>query len=178
MRELDDRQFVLEFGVRRSVRYHARRRRHFDRLHRFTTFVALIFGSATFAALLGAFGQGKGENAALVFATVVTVTSALDLVIGSATRARDHHEFERRWIRLEQLIARAGDYDDAALSEFVEMRLEIEADEEPPLRVLDLLCHNELMRAEDRYDDLYRVGWAQKVLSQWVDFRADSIQRA
>ncbi len=59
-----------------------------------------------------------------------------------------------------------------AYAEFCEKRLEIEAEEEPPLRVLDVLCHNEQVLAEGR-GQLYEIGPNQKLLSQWTDWRAN-----
>jgi len=164
----------LLFGVRRSVRYHARRRRHFDRFHRCVTFLALLFGSATFAALIG---KLESEWIALGASAIVAISAALDLVIGSTTRARDHHDFERKWIALERELIRAGDYDAEKQAVFIEKRLAIEAEEEPPMRVLDILCHNELVRSMNRDDDRYKVGPLQRMLSQWIDWRPDTVEK-
>jgi len=168
--DLETRRDRLVFGVRRSVRYHARRRRHFDNLNRFTVFFTVILGSATFASL-----QTNSDYTWLApwFGATVTIISAFDLVMGHAIRAREHRDFERRWIRLEREIVRAGTYDDGTYSQLCEQRLEIEADEEPPLRVLDILCHNEQALAEGLNDEVYRVSFIQRWLSQWMDWRAD-----
>jgi len=170
---LERRRFLLLFGVQRSIRYHARRRSHFDQLNRMTVLISLLFGSATFAALLGKLG---GDAAVLWFAGVVTVASAIDLVLGSSVRARGHHDFERRWTALEQELVRVGEYDDARLREFLEKRLSIEADEEPALRVLNIMCHNELTRAIGSNGPFYKVGWLRRALSQWYDLQPDSIK--
>jgi hypothetical protein len=59
----------------------------------------------------------------------------------------------------------AGDYDATALAAFTARRLEIEADEPPILKVLDSVCHNELLRAMG-YDksEFYRIGVVQRML--------------
>ncbi len=170
MNDLAEKRDCLLFSVRRSTRYHARRRRHFDRLNRFTIFSSVLLGSATFASLQGGIFP---EWLAPYFAALVTFFAALDLAFSHAVRARDHHDFERRWIALEREIVRAGDYDDPTYAALCEKRLVIEADEEPPLRVLDVLCHNEQALADGRSDDLYKVTRMQRLLSQWTDWRAD-----
>ena len=169
----------LLFGVRRSIRYHARRRRHFDRLARTSVFLSLVFGSATFAALLGVISkdQATSQHLAAIFALVVTVVSAVDLVLGSALRARDNHDLEREFSALEREILLAEKIDAPTLAKLTAKRLEIEEKEEPPLRVLDTLCHNELVRAMGYDEATYtkRVSWLQRALANWVDFMPDSI---
>lgn len=129
-----------------------------------------MLGSATFASLQGAI---LPPYLAPYFAAFVTLFAALDLTLSHAVRARDHHDFERRWIALEREIVRDGEYEEAKYAELCEKRLVIEADEEPPLRVLDVLCHNEQALAEGRPDDRYEVSWLQRLLSQWTDWRAE-----
>lgn len=170
MQDLAEKRDCLLFSVRRSTRYHARRRKHFDRMNRFTIFSSVMLGSATFASLQGAI---LPPYLAPYFAALVTFFAALDLAFSHAVRARDHHDFERRWIALEREIVRAGEYDEPKYAELCESRLSIEADEEPPLRVLDVLCHNEQALADGRSDDLYKVTWMQRRLSQLMDWRAD-----
>jgi hypothetical protein len=172
---LAQRRDDLLFGVRRSVRYHARRRALFDRLHRAGALASLLAGSATFLAVLGKLG---GAEWVLWYSGAVVVLSAADLVLGFSSRARGHHDFQRRWLALEREITGAGEYDDERLADFTKRRLLIEEDEEPVLRVLDVLCHNELARAMGREDALYDVGPIQRLLAQWWDWRPDSIKRA
>jgi hypothetical protein len=173
--DLKDRRHKLLFGVQRSVRYHARRRAHFDRINRATVALSLMFGSATFATLLG---NLAGRTLLLALAAIVTALSALDLVLGTERRAREHHDFERRWITLEREMIRAGDCGAEQLAEFEDRRLSIEADEEPPLRILDVLCHNELVRATQSNGTQYKIGPIQRMLAQWIDWRPDSIKRS
>ena len=55
-------------------------------------------------------------------------------------------------------------------------RLDIEIEEPPPLRILDLICHNELCRAMG-YDESHQVKikWYQRILCQIVDLGEYSV---
>lgn len=172
MPDLRSRRYTLLFSVQRSQRYHSRRRRHFDRLHKAITVITLVSGSGAFLAWMVDLGVAVGTLSALV-----AILSAIELVAGTSARARDHHEFERRWVELEQEIQKAGDYDEAKYADLNTRRLSIIADEAPVLRVLDVLCHNELIRALGREGQGYdwQVGPIQRICAQWFDWRPDSI---
>ena len=68
---------------------------------------------------------------------------------------------------------------EARLAEFAARRLAIEADEPPVLRVLDALCHNELVTALG-LDDAERAAVTplQRWLAPLVDVRPDRLRRA
>lgn len=163
----------LLFGVRRSIRYHSRRRMFFDRWQTVTSAVSVVFGSATVVTILGA----NSPKFAVMAAVVVTLASAVDLVVGTAKAARDHSDLAKRFISLEQAINGTQELDERTITQLENSRLDIEKDEPPVLRVLDTLCHNELMRAMG-YDhhDFKRVAWYQRFFAQFFDFREYSIQ--
>lgn len=156
----------LLFGVRRSIRYHVRRRMFFDRLNLTASAVSVIFGSAAMVAMLNDLGRGWVTAAA----AVVTVFATINLVVGSARMARLHADLARRFVELEQQIVLADAAAASAVSRFTATRLGIEAEEPPVLRVLDSLCHNELMRAMGYPSgSLLRIRWHQRLLAQIVD---------
>ena len=163
---MNDSLHDLLFGVRRSVRYHVRRRMFFDRLNLFASAVSVVFGSAAMAALLGELGRGWVAAAA----GVVTVVSAVNLVVGAARMARLHADLARRFIELDKRIVTLGAAAAEQMPEWQAARLTIEAEEPPVLRVLDTLCHNELMRAMGYPASQWiRVAWHQRLLAQFVD---------
>ena len=146
----------------------------FDRLHTITSALGVVFGSATILAVL----TEAGHRYAVIAAAVVTVFSALDLVIGTDRSARLHQDLMRRFITLEKRMVNIGATGPTIhdVKNFIGERLDIEADEPAVLRVLDALCHNELCRAlgrEAKY--MARVAWYQKLLAQFVDLFPDSI---
>ena len=163
----------LLFGVRRSVRYHMRRQRFFERWHLVTSAIAVIFGSATVTMLLTDLGRWWIAGAAVI----ITVFSAVDLVVGTSKAARLHNDLARRFISLEKEITTVADATDEDVRRFTSGRLEIEADEPPILRVLDALCHNELMRAMGYPEaKMAQVGPLQRALAQFLDWGAHRIQ--
>lgn len=171
MDQLGRKYHDLFFGVRRSIRYHTRRRAFFDTCHTVVNFIGVVFGSATILGVLGTMGQGWTIGAAVI----VTVSSALDLVIGTAGKARVHHDLARRFIELEKQML-VGEQSEENLVRFTNERLTIEADEPPVKRVLDLLCHNEQARAEG-YDPKHfvKVPFYQRWLAQFVDIGQDNL---
>jgi hypothetical protein len=164
----------LLFAVRRSIRYHSRRRMFFDRLHTITSAVGVIFGSATILAVL----TEAGHPYAVLAAAVVTIFSALDLVIGTDRSARLHQDLARQFINLEKrMLSLAADPTAQDLKYCTGERLDIESDEPPVLRVLDVLCHNELCRAMGRERaHMAKVAWYQRLFAQLIDVRPDSLR--
>ena len=164
----------LLFGVRRSIRYHVRRRSFFDFFHRFTNAIGVIFGSATLFTLL--------NKTDLLYPTVaaafVTVFSTIDLVVGTATKARLHDDLCRQFIELErQMELAARPIDAQSLAKFTARRLEIEADEPPVHRVLDMMCHNELARAMgSERSHFARIRFYQRWLAHFFDVQDHNIK--
>jgi hypothetical protein len=168
-----DELHELLFGVRRSIRYHNRRRRFFDGFDKLAKVLSVIGGSAAVAAVVGSF-----HWAAVALSTMVAVTSAFSLVVGPAQGARLHAELAKRFATLEHDIVRSKQPNADRLNDFVAERLLIEADEPPPMRVLDTLCHNELCEAMG-YDacHFYKVGWFQAVFAQILDLWPSKIKK-
>jgi len=162
--------YGLQFDVRRSIRYHQRRRRFFDGVDTLANMLSVIFGSAVIYGILAANFQAL----ALASAALVTVVATINLVVGSNRKAWLHADLARRFVELErQLLAEP---DAQALRQARAVRLAIEADEPPILRVLDSLCHNEVLRAQGQ--DTHSVGpisgW-QRLLAHVFDWQAQRI---
>lgn len=163
MNELTDGWFGLRWGVERSIRYHARREGYFGVLHRITSFVGVISGTAAAAALLK-----DREEWALAFTVFIAVVSGLDLVIGFSSMERKHQELRGRFCDLMSKLE--GVPNDAVLLAGKCERTSIEKDEPAVFRALDLTVHNELMRArgykqtDEKYrEDFHAVGWFKRL---------------
>ena len=142
--EMTDAQYALYFDVRRSIRYHDRRSAFFERMHQLTgVLTVLLAGSVLFDI------ARPGDNPAwlLALAAIAALFSAFDIVIGYAAKAGQHRDLKARFAALEIAIV-TGNADAATWQAHHTERLRIEQDEPPIYRALDLLCHNELMRAE------------------------------
>ncbi|EMK0351711.1 hypothetical protein V8J08_003984 [Citrobacter amalonaticus] len=164
----------LLFDIRRSVRYHNRRRAFFDRLDQTTNVLSLVFGSA---AIYGVLAQNYAALA-LISAAVVTIFSAINLVVGSSQRARAHFDFARKFFDLEQKMILAPEVSEECLRTITAERLSIEKDEPPVLRVLDSICYNEQILSMDYpKDQMVAVGFWQRLLSPVMDFQASKLRQ-
>ena len=165
----------LLFGVRRSVRYHARRERFFDGAHNLGALAAAVAGSAAVAALLGELDPALTTAAVAVTA----VAGACELVFRTARAARLHNDLARDFIALEKELVVAGeDLPAAELRALEAARLDIEAREPPPLRVLDAMCHDELVTALGIEDaERSNLTWWQRRLAPFVDVGAHRLRK-
>lgn len=133
------------FGVRLSIRYHARRVMFYDRWNALVTGASALFASAASVTLL----TSVDPKWAALIAAVVAFLQVADLVVGTSRLARTHDQIYRRFIELEKRINLLSP--NATTQDILTItneRLSIEADEPPTLRNLTLMCRNELLRAE------------------------------
>lgn len=157
--------YSLLFDVRRSARYHNRRRAFFDRLNLTSNAVSTIFGSAAVATALTQAPNSSGLVTASI-AAVVSAVSAVNLVVGSARMARTHQDLAKRFIDLEAAMVKAPDETKEQLRQFTVERLRVEQEEPPVMRNLDTLCHNELLTAMGHPEEEHYV------LTWWQGFLA------
>lgn len=159
---LDERTYALLFAVRRSVRYHERRRRFYEAWNTATVAGGVLGGSVAATAVLA----GWGEWSAAVAASVA-VLSALDLAVGTGRRADRHGDFMRRFIALERQFAHGGNLEDDEYRKAVRERLAIESSEPPVLRLLDVLCHYEVLRSVGG-NPPPKMPWWRRKLAPWL----------
>ena len=160
---LDDRTYDLLFGISRSVRYHNHRRRFYEVWNSLTVTVSVVGGSGAVLAFLG----GPHSEVAAALAALVALAGALDLCVGTARCANQHADLARRFIGLEQRFSHGRSLTDAEHEELTRSRLEVEATEPPPLRLLDAICHYELLRALGDERQPPRIPWHRRVLANW-----------
>lgn len=170
--QIDIRWHELLFGVRWSVRYHMRRQQFFERWHTITSATSVVFGSATVAFVLAEMGAAWIAGGAIV----VTFFSAIDLVVGTSRMARHHNDLARRFIGVEKSMAEVAEPHEEDVRRFTGERLTIESDEPPVLRNLDILCHNELMRAQGYPEDGQKqLGPVQTLFAPFLDWRPHAV---
>jgi len=157
----------LLWGVRRSQRYHARRRVFYQRWHQCTAFVGIMGGSAVIASV----GDIVPQWVALVAALGVAALCAADLIAKTADMAHIHNALRGRFMALERHIVNAHHATEKDLATWQAERLAIEA-EEPPVHVaLDILCENELIRATGGHlaqAPLHSLGWFKRITAHWL----------
>ena len=141
-----NRASALLFGVRKSVRYHARRQAWFEGLHNWSLAVSLALTGG--AAVV--FFEKSDILAYTSFAAGIVL--ALNLVGGFSRRAANHHQLATWFSVLESKLVPLRPLEASEYQPLMRERLELEAAEPPPLMLLNALCHYELIRAtrEDR----------------------------
>lgn len=161
--DLDDKTYELLFAVRRSVRYHDRRRRFYEIWNSFTVAGAVIGGSSAFAALMA-----DSTTVSAVLSAAVAMLGALDLAVGTARRADRHGDLARQFITLEQDFAHGRDLEDDEYEALTRRRLAIEASEPAVLRLLDTMCHFEVLRSLGDATRHPRIPWMRRAAAQWM----------
>ena len=137
-----DDMHALLFAVRKSRRYHMHFELSYSRWDTFGTFLTALTGSATAAAALGA-TEWVG-----LLSIATAVVAAFVFSLRTTARALLHREFSQKFTALEIEIRQAGESTDrATFNELLARRLEIEMKEPPPVKSVNLLCHNEEVMA-------------------------------
>ncbi len=171
--DLEDEKYSLLFDVRRSIRYHHKRIRYYDGLHKLSTLLAAFSGSATIITVLGK----AGSFWIILFAAIVAVFSISDLVFGTNQKARLHEDLSRKFIDLEKSIITANTLSAKTISNFTAQRLDIELNEPPPLKVLDSMCYNESLRAMGHDEACFvKIAWYQRLFSNLCDINEHLIK--
>ena len=141
---------ALDFGIEKSMRYHQRRRGHYERLHKFIMFLTVICGSAAFAQVLG-----RSEY----FGAATAFFAAGDLVWGPSHLARDHEILFRRFSDLAIAIRTTVSPTQESYVQWLKKRISIETDEPPIYWALEADCDNEVRRAKGKDMDLIQIKW-------------------
>lgn len=139
---LNQQTYDLLFAIRRSVRYHLHRRRFYEVWNTTTIAVASVGGSGAVAIALGNFWP----NGLPIVAAFIAIVAILDLAVGTTIRNAGHHgELTRCYIELEKEFAHGKNLTDEELEDITRERLIIEASEPPVMRLLDMMCHYEIL---------------------------------
>lgn len=131
----------LLFDVRRSIRYHDRRRAFFQRMHQITGVLTILLAGGVLFELAG---TGETSLWLKLLGLIAAVFSAVDIIIGYARQANRHADLRKRFCVLEIAVNTGG----KPVSDYANDRLAIEQDEPPVYRALDLLCQNEQLVAQ------------------------------
>ena len=150
----------IDFGIKKSMRYHSSRRAVFERLDNFTNWLVAVAGASAFASVVG---DEKGKLA--IYSTFVVMGIALaDVIFGFGARARLHQDLYRRFSELAVEIAKLDEPTARDVAELRAKRLAIEADEPHIIDALERWCWNE--EAEARGSNQFQT------LTKWQQIRA------
>lgn len=175
--KIDHKKYGLLFDIRRSIRYHDRRRTFFEQLHRLTSLLTILMaGSVLFD--LGK--EGQTATWLTTISTIAAVIAAVDMVIGFSKRSNQHSDLREKFATLEIEMVTGSD-DELTWQDYVKRRLLIEKDEPAIYRVLDGLCRNELLIAEgytrkDHGQYFFKCNVVHRLTAQF--FRWDNVLSA
>lgn len=162
------------FGARKSIRYHQRRRSFFENLHALASALQVFAGASAVAALVSGHPDWGVGLAAAAAALVV-----LDLVAGTSRKATAHLNLAQQFAELERAMVpwehRTSELDASQATGFRQKRLQIEEAEPPKLRVVDILCHNELVTSSYRHEFVFPVGRLKRWVGHVFDVEVDDV---
>lgn len=165
----------LLFDVRRSIRYHQRRRRYFDGRSRFTNATPIILGSTVVGSIIS---NSIGIGILSIALALVVGFVIWDVVTGTVMMSRLHWDLAKRFIALEKHLIGMKDPEEDEIIEATGIYLDIEADEPPILRVLNILCFNEVVLGEGYpVTELYHVPLYKKIFSHLINLGDASIKK-
>jgi hypothetical protein len=150
----------LLWAIRRSVRYHSRRADFFGSSVKLLAAISMFAGFGTMASVIG-----DSKTLSMAFGIAVALFSSVSLAFGFAFKEQSHIDLKRKFADLEKSMVGTEYPDRKTLSEKTAERLTIEADEPSVVRTLDIICHNELVRAQGS-GRLARIGWLRSLFCQ------------
>jgi hypothetical protein len=154
---LDD----LKFEIEKSLRYHQRRRGHYEFAHRILMFFVVLSGSAT-AALV--------PDEYRLLGLLASLFGVIDLVYSPGLQAREHLELHQKFSALLQRIVASNNPTDADIIAWGAEKVGIEVDEPPIFWALETDCYNEVARAWGKDEYIVKQGAFRRALMQWVRF--------
>ena len=164
----------LLFNIRRSIRYHKYRQDFFERCHNIVLLIALIFSSTTIISFTGIF-PNYPEWLKFLPAVIVSIFTAVDLVLGFSRRSNLYSKLASKFIDLEKNIIKGDMYSEEFIKEMEVKRLEIEEHETNTLIVLNAICYNEQSRAQNMGKKA-KLTYLQRILSNFIDLFPSKIK--
>ena len=155
--------YDLEFSIRKSVRYHAKRRRHFEILHHWSVVLTSIAGTSAVTALLGDL-----NTFALVLTSASAIISITDSIVDFSGKQKIYNDLQRKFSELLAKIIEAKKTAENLASWEAE-RIMIEIDEPTQLSLLNCICHNEQKESEGE-KIIYKFSKWRSMVSQFSSF--------
>lgn len=160
------------FAIERSRRYHAKMLAFYDWCHHLARAATALSGTASFFVVLA-----KDLGIAQWLTGIVAMAASVDSVFRFERKARLHDGLARRFTTLAKRIA-DWEANPANLRKARAARLEIEADEPPVRRLVDLQAYNEECRARGAKNvDLIPLSRPQRIFGYVVTFGMPHLER-
>lgn len=160
-----ERSSVL-LKIELSALYHLKRERFFELLDKISKAISVIGGSAA----LWKSTQNHGNFLEIV-ASIITVTSALSLVLSFSDRSRRHSEFARNYRKILIDVHKKGSrgFNEEDLNQWMAQICEIEMGEPLALSTLVIICQNELAVARDAEEVIVPIPFWKRMFAHFFD---------
>jgi hypothetical protein len=174
--DLADEVDTLNFETEKSIRYHRRRRSHYERINKLVVFATIMLGASAFAdasKLLIGFSHPE------IWGLVIAALGTLDLVFEFKTRACTHSELARQFADLAIELRTERSPSTAQVDKWQRRKLEIEIGEPPIFWLLERDCLNEVAIAWGR--PISKAGpltWSERRRMNWVHADAADERRS
>ncbi len=162
----------VQFAVKRSARYHSDMRRFYGLVRDIVLFISVVFSTYGVYSLIA-----EGPFAAMAM-LVVAIAAASSLVFRVSDKAMLHQSLYEDFVRLDKKMSRCSEHSIESARIFQIQRLEIELQEPPVRRVLNMMKHNDVCLSLGRVDHILRIRWYQRMLSRMADIAPDRIDYA
>lgn len=168
---MEDRVHNLKFYFERSMRYHEKRVAHYTFADKAFTAISLLAASAAVVQLTA------DNPGGILLSVVVALASVASLLVQPAVMAALHARLRQQFNDLAEQVSVAKPLSEAQLAAIERQRMQIERDEPPVYRALDLICHNEVCKAWGRCDpaNLYRLPWYMEMFPQLRRWNTNSV---
>ena len=120
---------ICQYELALGTHYHMRRQSFFEKWHRLTGTVSLIFSTSAVAAFV------KQAELGAILAAVVAIAQCIDLIIDTRGKGRLHNDLRNQYLMLEAKYLCSGEVTDQERANFHQDLRSIEI-QEPPVRQL------------------------------------------
>ncbi len=173
---------ALHFGICRSILYHKYRQSFFQKLQSLFLFIALLSGTTSVAIMGEIILEGSSPFWKAAPSVVISILIGIMFVLRLNDKASLHGEIRLNFVKLQQEMEQGRFLQEDKMKEFLSKattkRLEIESKEPRVLTVLDLTCHNEIMRSmgyPKDHSSYTSIGYFYRLLRQWFDINPNKL---
>ena len=163
---------ALEWQIMRSIRYHERRERFFKIWH--TIVMSAVVLAGAYGIVMLGFKIDLPTWIKLAPMVILSVFSAIDVVVGFATKAALYNELKRRFIKIQIKMIDMRDNQEG-IDQLMKDVLTIELDEPPILDILNIICHNEVATIKGEEDRMVKLTSVQRLLAPLLDWQLDKV---
>ena len=162
--DLTEQSYELLFGLRRSARYHEHRSRFYGVWTALTISVSLLGGVLVTSTSI-AYASSTPELPA-AFGGLITLVNVVSLAFGASRRASLHATLVSSFVQLESRFPPSLQLTEDELKDITRERSVIEKTEPPVLRLLDVLCHFEILRSMGYQYDKPKISRCRRILAR------------